>query len=167
MNIEGQQQTSQEQMSRGSKSKEQLASCMLKESCTLRLPIGKLWDCIKEFRWEKIVPSCVKSINFTCGSPKELGSEYKLQLTNGTIYTFRIVEISEVKRMYSMELIDSEPRQNFTSMLSTLKLQKDTSDNTTFFCWETIFSNDVTPDTIRCRKELIQSYFKDMKKLEH
>ena len=145
---------------------EQVASCLLEESCVIRAPIGKIWESIKEFNWEKMCPSKVKSCKFISGNALQIGSTYKLDLVDGTSYTFMIVEISEIKRKYTFEMIDCEPKQKFSSMLSTLKLNNVTQDHNTVLTWQTDYSNDVTPDIISARREVIKSYFKDFKKFE-
>jgi hypothetical protein len=146
---------------------ENVASCFLEESTYLRAPIGKIWECIKEFNFEKICPTKIRSCKFLTGNPMQIGSTYKLEFNDGTTFTFMIVEMSELKRKYTFEMIDCEPKQNFSSMLSTLKCCPVTNDNTTVLTWQTLYSNDVTPDIIRNRKEVIKSYFSDMKKCEN
>ena len=145
---------------------EQVASCLLEESSVIRAPIGKIWESIKEFNWEKMCPTTVKSCKFLSGNALQIGSTYKLVLVDGTSYTFMIVEISEIKRKYTFEMIDCEPKQKFTSMLSTLKLRKVTEDLNTVLIWQTDYSNDVTQDIISARRQVVKSYFKDFKKFE-
>ena len=145
---------------------DQVASCLLEESCVIRAPIGKMWEMIKEFNWEKMCPTTIKSCKFLTGNSLQIGSTYKLDLVDGTSYTFMIVEISEIKRKYTLEMIDCEPKQKFTSMLSTLKLRKVTEDLNTVLTWQTDYSNDVTPNIISARRDVVKSYFKDLKKFE-
>jgi hypothetical protein len=155
-----------ENVSKVEMGKESIASCLLQESCMLKVPVGKLWDSVKEFKWEKLAPSCIKSLKFTRGSPMELGAEYEMVMIDGSSYTFRIVELSEVKRKFTVEMIECEPKQKFSSMLSSFKMEKVSDDNSTYLCWQTIYSNDVTQDILKERKNLMKAYFKDLKKLE-
>jgi hypothetical protein len=146
---------------------ENVSSCLLEESVSLKAPIGRVWESIKEFNWEKICPTRVRSCKFLTGNPMQIGSTYKLELNDSTSYTFMIVEMSELKRKYTFEMIDCEPKQNFSSMLSTLRCCPVTTDHTTVLSWQTMFSSDVTHDIIKNRREIIKSYFSDMKKLEN
>jgi hypothetical protein len=142
------------------------ASCFTEESIHLKCPVGKIWESIKEFDWAKLCPSLIKSCKFTSGNPLQLGSTYKLELKDGNSFTYSIVEISELERKITMEMIECEPKQNFSSLLTSIKCCKVSEDNTSVLNWETIFSNDVSQDILKKRKDTILSYFKDFKKLE-
>ena len=145
---------------------EAVVSCLLEESVHLKTPVGKVWEALKEFNWEKICPTKVKACKFLTGTSMQIGSTYKLELNDGATYTFMIVEMSELKRKYTFEMIDCEPKQKFSSMLSTLKCCPVTEDHSVVLNWQTLYSNDVTNDIIKARREVIKSYFADMKKLE-
>ena len=100
------------------------------------------------------------------GNPLQIGSTYKIDLVDGKSFTFMIVEISEILRKYTFDMIDCEPKQQFTSMISSIKLTKVTDDQSTILTWTTDFSNDVTPDVIKARREILKAYFADFKKME-
>jgi len=140
-------------------------SCFQEESLLIKAPVGKIWDLFKEFKWEKLCPTKIKSCKFLTGNPLQIGSTYKLETERGCSFTYMIVELSELKRKFSVELIECEPKENFSSMLTMFKLNRITEDNTTLLTWQTLFSNDVSVDTLNKRKEIVKGYFSDLKRL--
>ncbi len=138
-------------------------SCMMRESCILKTPIGSAWECFKSFEFEKISPSLITSTKFLSGSPKEIGSTYQVTYKDGSTVTYMIMEISELKRSITIDMIECEPKCSFSSMLTSIKFRKVTEDDTTFVCWEALFSNDATSDMISSKKERVCQLFKDMK----
>ncbi len=111
-------------------------SCYMKQTCVVKVPVGKLWESIKDFRWEKLTPSCIKSTKFDSGNSLTLGSQYTLTMSDDTTCTFRIVEISEINRKYTVEMIESSPKKDFSSMLSSWSIEKVTDCT-----WVDIFCN--------------------------
>ena len=74
-----------------------------------------------------------------------------------------ITELSEIKRKFSVEMIECSPKEEFTSMLTTIRLCNVSYDCTTFISWEALFSNDVSTDVLKCKKERARCFFKDLK----
>lgn len=136
------------------------------QSCHIGLPVETVWSNIKSFQYEKVFPSNVKSLKFVSGGPCEVGSVFKVEFKDGSVYEKRILEISEVKRKIVWELISASPETSYSSMVSTIKVCKVTEDNTTFVSWVTDFSNDVSTNVVMSDKNLILQDFKDLKKLK-
>jgi hypothetical protein len=136
------------------------------ESATFNLPVDKVWDAVKSFEFEKVFPSTVKSVKFTSGGPTEVGSVFVVEFKDGKLFEKRIVEISELKKKLSWELVSSTPESSFSSMLGTVKAFKVTEDDTTFLVWETNYSNDVDPAVLKSQKSRVLENFKDLKKLK-
>jgi hypothetical protein len=138
-------------------------ACFTAESCVVKCPVNVVWDCLKQSKFDKILPSSITSCKVVSGNCCELGMVISEDFTNGENMSFRLVEISELRHTLSFEVIDSTSQLPFSSMVTTIKMKQITEDNTTFICWETVFSNDVSVDVIRLRKERVLSYFKDIK----
>ena len=52
------------------------------------------------------------------------------------------MEISELHRFITYELVVAEPSIEASSVESSIRLHRVTDENQTFIVWETIFSND-------------------------
>jgi hypothetical protein len=142
-----------------------ITSCHQVESCVVSHPIDKVWSGLKGFEFDKIFSSHVKCVKFTTGSASEIGSVFEVTYTEGAVWTFRIVELSEHRHVLTYELISCEPQIPFSSMLTTIRLLKVTADNTTYVQWETDYSNDVDSHIVQDSKYKKLDYFKDLKKL--
>jgi hypothetical protein len=142
-----------------------VTSCHQVASVTLNAPVGKIWETLKTFDWAKFLPSHVKSTKFISGSPNEIGSTFEVEYVDGSVWQFRIVEISELNRSLSYELISANPQTSFTSMLNHVRLHKITFDDSTYVEWSTDFSNDVDSHVVQDNKFKKNDYFKDLRKL--
>jgi hypothetical protein len=142
-----------------------VTSCHQIESVVLPSPAGKVWEALKSFAWEKYLPTSVKSSKFTSGNEHEVGSIFELEYVDGSVWTYRITDISETRRGLGFELISATPEISFSSMTSFIRIFKVTEDKTTFLQWETDFSNDVNSHTLQDQKYKKLEYFKDLKNL--
>ena len=143
-----------------------VTSCHQVTSAVIPKPIGTVWDALKSFAFEKNLPTHIKSVKFTEGSAKEIGSTFDLEYVDGSVWTYRITEISEKNRTLSYDLIFAQPEITFSSMENTIRLFSVTEDNTTFVSWETDYSNDVNAHVIQDVKFKKLDYFKDLKNLK-
>lgn len=134
------------------------------ESTVVNKPIAKVWEALRSFEMEKFFPSSIKSVQFKSGSCNEVGSQFEVQYKDGSVWTNRITEISELKRRLTYDLVMAEPSVTFSTLQNTITLTKVTSDNTTFVEWSSDFSNDVDSHTIQDNKYKKLDYFTELKK---
>jgi hypothetical protein len=142
-----------------------VTSCHQVSSAVLNSPVGKVWEALKSFNWATILPTHVKSLKFLCGGANEVGSQFEVVYVDGSVWTFRIIEISENHRSFSYELVSASPETSFSSMQNHVKLCKITYDNTTYVEWSTDFSNDVDSHVVQDNGFKKTEYFKDFKKI--
>ena len=142
-----------------------VSSCTQISSVMLPSPVGKVYEMLKTMNFSQIFPSVIKSLKFTSGSPNEVGSMYDVEFQDGHVWTMRMVEISEVKRSFSWEMISASPKTPFSSMLCKMKMSKVTADNTTFLKWKTSFSSDVDAKVLKetCSRRMEE--FRDLMKM--
>lgn len=140
-----------------------VSSCFIKESCMINVPVGTVWEDFKSFRFEKLAPTIISSCKFLTGSPCQIGSTYQVEYKSGITVTYMIVELSELKRKITIDMIDCSPKMSFSSMLTTIMFHKVTNDDTTYMCWEGMFSNDIDTEMMRRVKTDITNMFKDFK----
>ncbi|PVU85802.1 hypothetical protein BB559_001565 [Furculomyces boomerangus] len=110
------------------------------ESTVIKAPIESTWAVIRDL--DLSFWSVVESSTLQGTSPLEIGSSRKIKFKDGTVQTVRIVEISELNRSISYELVESVPPVPFMSSVNVITVKKVTSDNTCFIEWETYFSSD-------------------------
>lgn len=147
-----------------SESMNHVTSCHQVESTVLSTPLESVWDKLKSFHFHKFLSTHIKSVKFTNGSQTEVGSVFDVEYVDGSVWTFRILEISDIRHSISYEVISANPNVGFTSMVTFIKLMKVTEDNSTFISWETDFSNDVNSHIVQDQKFKKLDYFKDFKK---
>jgi hypothetical protein len=140
-----------------------VSSCLLRESCVLKVPIGSVWEGFKSFELDKISPSLITSCKFLSGNPSQLGSTYQVEYKDGSSVVYCIVEMSELKRSITIDMIESTPKMPFSSMLTKISFCKVTEDDSTLVRWEALFSNDVTTEMLKTKKERCMQLFKDMR----
>jgi hypothetical protein len=147
-----------------SESMNYVTSCHQVESTVLGAALETVWDNLKTFQFHKFLPTHIKSVKFTNGSQTEVGSVFDVEYVDRSVWTFRVLEISEVRHTIAYELIGANPNAEFTSMITVIKLLKVTDNNLTYVSWETDFSNDVNSHIVQDQKFKKLDYFKDFKK---
>ena len=141
-----------------------VTSCHQVESCVLNAPLGNVWDALRTFDFHRYLPSSVKNVTFHSGSSNEVGSTFSVEYVDGSVWTYRILEISESRRSLSYELIGAEPEISFSSLTVTLRLFRVTDTNSTYVSWESDYSNDVNTHVLQDAKFKKLDAFKDLKK---
>ena len=137
--------------------------CRNSESTVLAQPIRKIWEVIKLLDFAKLAPNKYQKVEAEDGSVN-VGSLVKVSYRDGTVWTVRILEISEVRHSIAWEVVESTPNISVTSVTNALRLHRVTDDNTTFLEWETEFSNDVDVGVIQDNKYKKLETFAELKK---
>ena len=137
--------------------------CRNSESTVLAQPINKIWEVIKLLDFAKLAPNKYKKIEVENGSVN-VGSLVKVSYKDGTVWTVRILEISEIRHSIAWEVVESTPNISVTSVTNAVKLHKITDNNTTFLEWETEFSNDADVGVIEDNKYKKLETFAELKK---
>lgn len=146
-----------------SETKNSVSSCLLRESCVLKAKIGSVWEEFKSFEFEKLCPTLISNCKFLNGKPCELGSTYQVDYKDGSSVVYCIVELSDLKRSITIDMIESKPKMPFSSMLTKIAFCKVTEDDSTYVNWEALFSNDVTTEMLKSKKEKCLQLFKDLR----
>jgi len=134
------------------------------ESTVVNVAIGKIWETVRQLQFETLFPSTVTKTEFTEGKPGLLESVVKIHYKDGSTWSYRISEISDLNHHISFELVEAEPKSTVSSIHHSIKLFRVTDDNTTYLRWETDFSNDADANVIQDAKFKKVDYFKDLKK---
>mmetsp|Transcript_53516 Transcript_53516/g.61405 ORF Transcript_53516/g.61405 Transcript_53516/m.61405 type:complete len:150 (+) Transcript_53516:29-478(+) len=134
------------------------------ESTVVKAPLGKVWEGFRELRFETLFPSTVTKTEFTEGKAGLLESVVKITYKDGSTWSYRINELSDLNHHIAFELVEAEPKATVTSIHHHIKLLRVTDDNSTYIRWETDFSNDADANVIQDSKFKKVDYFKDLKK---
>ena len=135
------------------------------ESTVVKTTIGKLWESLRELKFNTLFPSTVTSVEYTEGKAGQLSSIVKIAYKDGSKWSYRVNEISDLNYFISFELVEADPKSPAGSVSNKIKLLRITEDNTTYLKWETDFSNDVDANAIQDNKFKKQDYFADLKKV--
>jgi hypothetical protein len=140
-----------------------VTSCHQVESCVLAAPVSTVWEAFRTFNLAQLFPSSVKSINFTNGNANEVGSTFTVEYVDGSSWTYRLLEISESRRVLSFELLSAEPQVEFSSLLTVFRFLRVTENNSTYFAWESDYSNDINSHVVQDGKFKKLDSFKDLR----
>ena len=99
------------------------------ESCVLPVTIEKAWAIFKHFKLEKVLPSHIKSTEFTHGGPNQLDSVVLVNYADGAKWELRINEISDVKHTLGYQVLSTEPVHQVTSISGRFKFHHITDEN--------------------------------------
>jgi hypothetical protein len=143
-----------------------IVACSHTESCIIPTIRDRVWDAFSEFDLAKLFPSHIKSVKFISGNPQQINSIFDVVYKDGSLWTYRITELSDAKKsIIAYELVSSSNSLDFSSMYQKIQIYPVTEENLTFLLWETEYSNDVNAHIIQDGKYKKLDYFKDLKKL--
>ena len=134
------------------------------ESTVLPVSIEKAWGVFKTFNLSKVLPSHIKSSEFTIGAPNQLDSIVRITYADGAVWELRINEISDPKHTIGYQVISTEPAHQATSIVGRFKFHSVTDENQTFLEWTTEYSNDVDANVIYDQKFKKLEFFFELKK---
>jgi len=140
-------------------------------SCLVtRCNVDDLWERLK-YSPEKLFPELIKLRTFMeKGSADKVNSTFTEMYSNGSKWTFRITDVSDIHRTIVCELIETDKdveKPKFTSMTSRWTLRPITmTPDTCMFEWELNYSSDVTPTEVECARKHVNSYMHVLKNLE-
>ena len=100
---------------------------------------------------------------FLCAS--SIGSLRHVVYNDAAEFVFRVVEMSDVQRQVSYELIQTDATVNVSSVLHTIQLLEITESNETLISWTTEFSGDCDLHVYNDAKYKKLDAFKDLKTL--
>lgn len=135
------------------------------ESAVVKTNIGKVWELVRQLKFDTLFPTNVTKTEFTDGQAGLLESVVKVTYKDGSTWSYRINEISDLNHHIGFELVEAEPKVAVSSLHNTIKLLRVTEDNSTYIRWETDFSNDADANVIQDNRFKKLDNFKDLKKL--
>lgn len=134
------------------------------ESTVVNVPIGKLWESVKDLKFDTLFPGTVSKTEYTEGKPGLLESVIKITYKDGSTWSYRINELSHLHHYIGFEVVEAEPKSSVTSVQNTIRLLRITDDNSTYLRWETDFSNDADANVVEDNRFKKLDNFKDLKK---
>lgn len=101
---------------------------------------------------------------FTCAT--SVGSLRRVEYKDKAEFVFRVVEVSDVHRRVSYELIHTDTTVNVTAVLHTIQLYDVTETSETLVNWTTEFSGDCDPHVYNDCKYKKLDAFKDLRNIK-
>jgi hypothetical protein len=98
---------------------------------------------------------------FLCGAA--VGSLRRVVYKDSAEFVFRVVEISDIQRIISYELIETDATVNVSSVLHTIQIYDVTETGETFIIWTTEFSGDCDQHVFSDAKFKKLDAFKDFR----
>uniref|UniRef100_A0A7S1EDV1 Bet v I/Major latex protein domain-containing protein n=1 Tax=Hemiselmis andersenii TaxID=464988 RepID=A0A7S1EDV1_HEMAN len=131
------------------------------ESSIINAPCPKVWSKIRsmDFAWWRLVK---KTAVTTGASSCEVGSCHKIDYSDGSSWTVRLCELSDIDHFLTYEVIASTEALPVTSAVHTIRLRRITASSETMVEWETIFSNDAGNPVIEDSRFKKLEAFKDL-----
>jgi len=143
-----------------------VVACNQTESCIVPASKERVWEKFVELDLAKLFPSHIVSVKFTSGSAGQINSFFEITYKDGSVWTYRLTEISDCKKaVIAFELVSTSNPIDFTSLYQKIHLHPVSEDKTTYLVWETEYSNDVNSHIVQDGKYKKLDYFKDLKKL--
>ncbi|KAJ2894136.1 hypothetical protein IWW38_002662, partial [Coemansia aciculifera] len=106
-------------------------------SCVINAPVEKVWAALsaQDFKFWSLVKSTDQN-----SSPTEVGGTRVVTFNDGTVQTYRLIELSLVNNAFTYEIIDSNPAVAFLSAQHTITVTRVTANNTSFVQWSSDYS---------------------------
>ncbi|KAJ3049605.1 hypothetical protein HK097_009424 [Rhizophlyctis rosea] len=109
--------------------------------------------------------SAVKEATVENGNPGEVGSIRKITFKDGTVQKYQLVELSDLHKSVTYEIIESNPPVPILAAVHTIRVKKITHDNSTLVEWESDYSSsDNTVNVIEDSRFKKQEAFEDLHK---
>lgn len=142
-----------------------VVACNQTESCVIKASKERVWDKFLEFDFAALFPSSVVGIKFIQGNPAQINSIFELTYRDGSVWTFRISELSDCKKaVLAFELVSTSTPIEFTALYQKIHIHSVTEDKSTYIVWESEYSSDVNSHIVQDAKFKKLEYFKDLRK---
>jgi len=138
-----------------------VSSCHNFESTVFcKVGIRCVWDTIKKLDFATLIPSKVEKVD----GKVAVGETVIINFKDKSVWTVRILELSELNHFITWEVIETNPSIHVASVVNTVRLTRVTDCGSTFLSWETEFSNDADVGVVQDNKYKKLEYFAEMKK---
>lgn len=134
----------------------------LTESTVLDVTPERLWPLIKTMSFNTLIPSKVTSVDLITGLLGQVDSTYRLRYADGGEWHAHILGVSDFHRSIIWEIVHAEPSPGFSSLITTVKIIRVTSDNRSFVTWQSDFSSDADFSVLSFTKQIIREKFAEM-----
>jgi nucleoside-diphosphate kinase len=127
----------------------------VQETAIIAFPIDQVWNVIRpvDFGFWANVSSCVE----------ESEGVKKVTFNDKTTQKFKVTEISDQNHCVTFELVESTPPVEYLSASHTWRLRRVTSDGSTFFETESIYSSDASLNATQDSKYRKLDMFKELR----
>lgn len=129
------------------------------ESAIINAPVAECWDLIRPLDF-KFNPLVSRTVVEGKACPSDVGSVRTVTYKDGTTQKIKLVELSDLKRQVSWDLIESNPAIKVLSVSWTVRLRPVTMTTSTFVEWTVDFSSDAKTDVVEDAKYKAKEAFR-------
>jgi hypothetical protein len=133
------------------------------ESAVVDANVDDVWKAIRALDFS-FLASVQGSENEEKARDDEVGSVIKITYKDGTAQRLKRLELSDLHRFVTWEVIESTPAVTYLSQVSTITLKPITKDNKTYIEWVSDFSGDAGTAVIQDAKFKRLDAFADLQK---
>lgn len=130
------------------------------ESAVIDAPYGDVWAVVRGGGF-----AFLPGVSAAANANVAVGDNFTLKYKDGTAQTLKCLEISELTRTITWEVIASEPAISYMSAIHTIALSKVTENNQTFIQFTSDFSSDAKSDVTEDSRYKKREAFQQLRKL--
>lgn len=140
-----------------------VTSTRVHESCVVPYAPSAVWGELRplSFRFWDLVAS---STLIDAADPRDpsvsfVGAVRELRFRDGSIWHIKVLEVSDIRRSVSYEVISADPPLNVMSAVHSMRVRSVTKTNHAFVEWVSDFSSDVTSEEVQdCRYKRLEAF---------
>ena len=122
------------------------------ETACIDIKTDVFWGKIRDLKFNELWSDAVTSVEWLEGEAGKIGSSFEINFKDESAWTYVLVELSDLHRLVTWELICADPPVSFSSSVNTIKVKRVTASDQTFVQWSTDFSSDVTAEIVADNK---------------
>jgi len=134
-------------------------------STIANVPIEKAWTALRDFgfpsRFFSFIESCEIEDNLP---PTTVGAHRTIRWATGDYRTQRLLALDDQYHKVVWELVLAEPPVEVQAIITTVRLYRVSSNNSTLITWESDFSAEVTADFVLYEQRAYAANLDDIKR---
>jgi len=133
-------------------------------SVVIHAPIDTVWEALRDFTFPSRFFHTIESCEMDEGvPPTTVGGSRVLRWKTGEVRTQRLIALDDQYHQSVWELVTAEPSVEVEAIITTLKLRRVSSSNSTFVSWESDFSAGVSQDFVNYEQKAYTQNLEEIK----
>jgi len=133
-------------------------------SAVFPFPIEKVWAEIRNFTFPAKLITTIESCTIENGvTPNTVGAIRVIKWKTGEVRKDQLLELSDLYRTITWELIEAQPEPEHSASISTIKLYRISEHNHTLVEWSSDYSADVSNEFVLFNQNAFLQNLKEMR----